>query len=236
MVAKAFTCAAVAAGSERAAAGQLRSRICPRWAASSLVSRSGQVMIQRTTVRGLSGGGVVGALDARAGSHPHRDRGQHGAQQRRVPGMRAGQPLDLLSEHRCHARGIHTLEPAYRHRQHRSQPSKRSISQPPDVPAVHPSRGLPALRALRLCRPNQSMQCDHIHRPLEDLNDDPDQVREKIINTPRTRSTTARLSVTRSATEPDCPYVPVYWTPYADTPTKGGTAERPALHLSTHHR
>jgi hypothetical protein len=30
------------------------------------------------------------------------------------------------------------------------------------------------------------MQRDRIHRPLDDLNDNPGQVREKILNTPRT--------------------------------------------------
>jgi hypothetical protein len=60
------------------------------------------------------------------------------------------------------------------------------------------------------------MQRDCIHRTLDHLNDDPGQVREKIIKTLRTRSTTRPFHVTRSATEPVYPYPAVHYNPYAD--------------------
>jgi hypothetical protein len=60
------------------------------------------------------------------------------------------------------------------------------IRQAPDVPAMHAGRGPSVVRAGPFHRANPGMQRDRIHRPLDDLNDNPGQVREKIINTLRT--------------------------------------------------
>ncbi|WP_211370867.1 hypothetical protein, partial [Nonomuraea turkmeniaca] len=56
----------------------------------------------------------------------------------------------------------------------------------------------------------------HVHRVFDVLDDDPGQVREKLFDTLRTRSTTEPFHVTRSATEPLYLYLTLHMAPYAD--------------------
>jgi hypothetical protein len=71
----------------------------------------------------------------------------------------------------------------------RLDPANRGIGRPPDVPAVQAVDAVHSVGETFRC-PNLGMQRDCIHRTLDDLNDDPGQVRKKAINTRRIRPTT----------------------------------------------
>ncbi len=67
--------------------------------------------------------------------------------QRRVPGMRAGQPVDLLRKRHRLAVRRRAPEPPDQQVDHDPRPGERGVHKPAAVPVVHPARHRPATRA-----------------------------------------------------------------------------------------
>jgi len=67
--------------------------------------------------------------------------------------MRAGQPLDLFRERHRRAGILAAAEPADDQLDHDPRPAERDVDQPPPIPAVHPRRRRPAVRAGHPLRP-----------------------------------------------------------------------------------
>lgn len=98
---------------------------------------------------------VLGDLDlqrrsqtsAGAARQTERDRHEHASQQRRVAGVPAGQPGDLLGERHCLTTGVEASEPAHRQLDHDGRTAQRSVGQPTNVTTTHSPRRHPASRA-----------------------------------------------------------------------------------------
>lgn len=96
---------------------------------------------------------VLGDADAQRGREPRTrstrqnsgDRREQRVQQRRVPGMRAGQPFDLLGERHGRTLRIEALEPAHHEFDHCRGSADGCVSEPARVPAVHTPRHHPAI-------------------------------------------------------------------------------------------
>ncbi|MBE1584342.1 hypothetical protein ACFPOI_30185 [Nonomuraea angiospora] len=59
--------------------------------------------------------------------------------------------------------------------------AERDVSQPPEIPAVHSSGCLPTVGAVPFLCANPSVQRDHIRHWLDNVYDNPGQVRQKIL-------------------------------------------------------